>query len=119
MTQPAPQHNDREHVQQRAIDELIKRYRFGVEHYGTGLQIGNGRRMAMDAREEAQDLLFYTTGVEMVHEEIAKIVGHLIELHREDEALAGVCQVCMISLPCHTVADLEKILELLGENSPN
>lgn len=115
MEQPAPQPNDREHVQRRAIEQLTERYQFGVQHYKTALQLGNGRKMARDAREEAQDLLIYHTGVEMIHEEIVKIVFHLLELHREDEALDGVCQVCMISLPCHTMADLEKILELLGE----
>lgn len=114
MMQPAPQSNNREHVQKRAIDQLIERYQFGVQHYKTGLQIDNGRRMAMDAREEAQDLLIYMTGVEMIHEELAKIVGHLIELHYEDDTLTGICRICTISLPCHTRTDLEKILDLLG-----
>ena len=115
MTQPAPQPNDREHVQRRAIDQLAERYRLGIERYKTALQIGNGRKMAQDLREEMQDGLIYATGVEMIHEEIIKIVFHLLELHREDDALEGICQVCMISLPCHTMADLEKILDLLGE----
>lgn len=117
MTQPTPQPNDREHVQKRAIEQLTERYQFGIEKYRTALQLANGRRMSKDYREELQDALIYATGMEMVDEEIVKIVGHLIELHREDDALEGICQVCMISLPCHTRADLEKILELLGENS--
>lgn len=114
MTQPTPQPNEREHVQQRAIEQLVERYRFGVQHYGTGLQLSNGRRMAMDAREEVQDLLVYTTGVEMIHEEIEKIVGHLIELHQFDGQLPDLCGVCMTATPCHTRMDLEKILDLLG-----
>lgn len=116
MTQPAPQPNDREHVQTRVIAQLTDRYQLGIERYKTALQVGNGRRMSKDFREELQDALIYATGMEMVDEEIVKIVEHLIELHREDDALEGICQVCMISLPCHTVADLEKILNLLGVN---
>lgn len=115
-SQPTPQPNDREHVQARAIEQLTERYQFGVKHYGTGLQIGNGRRMAMDAREEAQDLLIYMTGVEMTHAEVIKIVRHLIELHQLDDQATDVCGVCMTTTPCHTRVDLEKILDLLGEN---
>lgn len=118
MTQPTPQPNEREHVQKRAIEQLTERYQFGVQHYKTGLQIGNGRRMAMDAREEAQDLLIYMTGVEMIHAEVGKIVGHLIELH--NRGAEGTCATCYPEVgadefPCHTRVDLLKILDLLGE----
>lgn len=114
MTQPTPQPNDREHVQKRAIEELNERYRFGVDKYQTALQIGNGRRMSKDFREEMQDALIYATGMEMVDEEISKIVGHLIELHRSDALMPELCAVCLIASPCHTQVDLLKILDILG-----
>lgn len=116
MTQPTPQSNDREHVQQRAIDQLVERYHFGIEKYGTAVQLSNGRKMAMDAREEIQDLLIYMTGVEMIHDEVVKIVRHLITLHQLNDQATDVCGVCMSTTPCHTRVDLEKILDLLGEN---
>lgn len=117
MTQPTPQPNDREHVQRRAIHELVERYRFGVDKYKTALQTGNGRRMSKDFREEIQDALVYATGMEMVDEEIGKIVGHLIKLH--DRGEEGTCATCYPEVgadefPCHTRVDLEKILDLLG-----
>lgn len=116
MEQPAPQPNDREHVQRRAIDQLTERYQYGVEHYKTGLQIGNGRKMIKDLREELQDALIYATGVEMGLDEVIRTIRHVIEMHYEFQ---GVCNICKQSAPCHTRVDLEKTLEILGEIRPN
>jgi len=110
--QPEPTPNDREHVQKRAIKQLYERYMFGVQHYKTGVQIGNGRKMVKDLREELQDGLIYVTGVEMETEEIIAIVRHLIDMHHD---LGNYCNVCGGSFPCHTRVDLEKILQILGE----
>lgn len=117
MTQPDPTPNNRKHVQQRVIEELNDRYVFGVNHYGTGLQVDNGRRMSRDYREELQDALVYATGIEMMDEELIKILNHLRDMHHAHDGMTDVCTICLVNFPCHTRVDVVRALELLGERS--
>lgn len=119
MSQDAPIPNDREFAQDRAIRELTERRDYGVNLYGTGVQIGNGRRMSKDYREEIQDALVYATGLEMMDEELIKILTHIRDMHSADDLLEDNCTVCLTTLPCHTRVDIEHALELLGvKNTP-
>ena len=113
-TQPDPVPNDRPHVQKRAIDQLVERYEFGVARYRTGVQVGNGRRMSQDFREELQDALIYATGIEEGDDEIIKILEHILELHSEFQ---GYCNTCGGDYPCHTRVDINRILLILGHQS--
>lgn len=61
--QPLPKANDNEFVQDMVIADIEKRKQFGINKYGTALQIHNGRDMLLDAYEEALDLCIYLRGL--------------------------------------------------------
>jgi hypothetical protein len=50
-------------LQEMVIKDMAKRLELGIERYGTGLQVGNGRDMLQDAYEEALDLCVYLRGI--------------------------------------------------------
>lgn len=60
--QPAPIPNDSVDIQTLVLADMEARYALGVQRYGTGLQVGNGRDMLRDAYEEALDLCVYLRG---------------------------------------------------------
>ena len=114
MGQPPPARNDREEIQAIVISELRERLEHGRKTYGTGLQVGNGRRMSQDALEEIQDLLVYMTGIREQDSEIIAVCRHLLDLHRTSLGNGGMCQTCVQPSPCHTAIDVACILKILG-----
>lgn len=59
VQQQSPRPNDSESVWQMVIRDMEGREKFGVEKYGTPLQVGNGRDPLIDAYQEALDLCVY------------------------------------------------------------
>ena len=59
MTQPPPKQNDKPHVWNLVLHDMVKRDETGFERYGTHLQPFNGRDSLQDAYEEALDLCVY------------------------------------------------------------
>ena len=61
--QPMPIKNDNPILQELVMSDMAQRLNLGIERYGTGLQVGNGRDMLQDAYEEALDLCVYLRGL--------------------------------------------------------
>jgi non-ribosomal peptide synthetase component F len=61
--QPMPTTNNNPILQVLVMDDMTNRLKLGIERYGTGLQVGNGRDMLLDAYEEALDLCVYLRGL--------------------------------------------------------
>lgn len=113
--QPTPTRDpDRTEIQAVVIGDMRRRWDLGRQRYGTGLQIGNGRRMSQDYLEELQDALVYATGIVMQDDELIKIATHLLETVHRQAPGGDACATCVESHPCHTAVDLDRMLGLLG-----
>ena len=59
-SQPIPIHHEGQgYVQEAVMDDIERRMQLGIERYGTGLQINNGRRALVDLYEELLDAVCY------------------------------------------------------------
>jgi hypothetical protein len=61
--QPHPIINDSKDIQTLVLEDLALRREIGIQRYGIGLQVNNGRDMLRDAYEEALDLAIYLRGM--------------------------------------------------------
>jgi hypothetical protein len=57
--QPRPEPNERPHITDLVVADLVERKRIGTERYGTPLQPFNGRDALVDAYQEVLDLANY------------------------------------------------------------
>ena len=58
-TQPMPNVNDEEFVQDLVMKDIEERKQMGIRKYGTALQPFNGRKALQDAYEECLDMAMY------------------------------------------------------------
>lgn len=79
--QPMPIHNESPAIWPLVIEDMQSRDRFGRAKYGTPLQVNNGRCMAIDAYQEALDLVVYLKGMtvemESLRAEVTELRGTL------------------------------------------
>lgn len=124
IEQPRPTPNDQPCAQDELIDLIRRRKQLGIERYGVGLQVDNGRDVVQDALEEALDLSIYLMSVSITRNLVAKVLKHVRDEHRAHTHASGdqVCFTCADrtmmtpqSFPCHTRCDINRILRLLGE----
>ena len=62
-SQPNPSVNNNPIIQELVMEDMKGRLALGIERYGTGLQVNNGRDMLLDAYEEVLDLAVYLRGM--------------------------------------------------------
>jgi hypothetical protein len=115
VAQPAPK-GDGPIVVDALIADLEKRKRFGIAKYGTPLRTKNGRKMLVDALQEAIDLVVYLKGEIMEREglddEIRALRGE-VETYRKI-ARESVAQVNAIRA---AVVDVAQENEREGERT--
>jgi hypothetical protein len=81
------------HIRDQVADDLAARKAFGLDKYGTPLQVGNGRAFLVDLYQELLDASVYARGRllevpedglewSILFEVYDDVVGHLIRVRR-------------------------------------
>lgn len=82
---------DNDGIDAGLLDDMRARRAFGIDHYGTPLQVGNGREMEADAYQELLDGIVYLYGAAQKREAAGETdaADELHAIYEEAVALAG------------------------------